>query len=64
MTWVFCDILHAWLLVRSGFAALLARWWVGLRTGWGGRPGPGLEVTRTVGGWRPFRVVVGPDCRG
>ena len=63
-----CDRQHAWLLVRSGLAALLAslvaRRWVGLRAEWRCHPRPCLRVTQEVGGWRPFRVVLGWAYRG
>ena len=63
-----CGRRRAWLLVRSGLAALLAslvaRRWVGLRAGWRCRPGPCLGVARAVGDWHSFRVVLGWACRG
>ena len=63
-----CDGRHAWLLVQSGLAALLAslvaRRWVGLRAEWRCRPGPCLRVARAVGDWHPFRVVLDWAYRG
>ena len=54
------------VVVQSGLvalpASLVARQRVGLRAGW--RPGPCLGVTRAVGGWHPFRFVLGWACRG
>ena len=68
MAWMFCDRRRAWLLVQSGLTALLAtlvaRRWVGPRAGWRHHLEPCLRVTRAVGGWHPFRVVLGRACRG
>ena len=63
-----CDGRRAWLLVQSRLTALLAsliaRRWVGLQTEWWYHPKPYLRVARAVGGWHPFRVVLGWACRG
>ena len=49
--------------VGGTLASLVARRWVGSRSWWWCRPGPDLVVAWAVGGWRPFRVVLGRPCR-
>ena len=65
---MFCDRLHAWLLIQSRLTALLtslsARRYVGLQTEWQYHLKLYLRVPRAVGNWHPFRVVLGRAYRG